>query len=275
MQKLKPSNLEIGSKLVNEIICPHCGKAFKVDESGYADILKQVRDADFDRQLHERLELAEQDKRNAVELAEAKVANDLQKSVATKDGEIQELKARLEAGEVARKLAVAEAMGTVEKQRDALANELEQVKRDKLAAANLADSKLQNELQKAAVASATEIQELRAKLEASDVQRQLAVSEALASVEKQRDALANELEQTRRESQSASDLAAARLVSEVQKTTSAKDTEIQDLRAKAAALEIAKKIAVSEAIVAVEKERDEFKSNLNLAVLGACPNFCV
>ncbi len=58
---------------MHEIICPHCGKAFKIDEAGYADILKQVRDGEFEQQLHERLALAEQDKRNAVELAETKV----------------------------------------------------------------------------------------------------------------------------------------------------------------------------------------------------------
>lgn len=116
---------------MHEIICPHCGKAFKIDEAGYADILKQVRDSDFDKQLHERLELAEQEKRNAVELAEAKIANELQKTSSAKDAEIQELKARLDAGEVARQLAVAEALSAVEKERDALANELEQTKRDK------------------------------------------------------------------------------------------------------------------------------------------------
>ena len=44
---------------MHEIICPHCRKAFKIDEAGYADILKQVRDSDFEKQLHERLELAE------------------------------------------------------------------------------------------------------------------------------------------------------------------------------------------------------------------------
>lgn len=49
---------------MHEIICPHCKKAFKIDEAGYADILKQVRDSDFEQQLHERLELADQDKRN-------------------------------------------------------------------------------------------------------------------------------------------------------------------------------------------------------------------
>jgi hypothetical protein len=44
---------------MNEIICPHCHKAFKVDEAGYADILKQVRDHQFEEELHNRLALAE------------------------------------------------------------------------------------------------------------------------------------------------------------------------------------------------------------------------
>jgi len=60
---------------MHEIICPHCSKAFKIDEAGYADILKQVRDGEFEQQLHERLEMAEQDKRNAIALAEAKLLN--------------------------------------------------------------------------------------------------------------------------------------------------------------------------------------------------------
>ena len=59
---------------MHEIICPHCDKAFKVDESGYAEILKQVRDGDFEKQLHERLELAEREKQTAVELAKAGLA---------------------------------------------------------------------------------------------------------------------------------------------------------------------------------------------------------
>ena len=91
---------------MHEITCPHCNKAFKIDEAGYADILKQVRDGAFDQQLHERLELAEQDKRNAVELAQAKVAGEMQKSAVAKDSEIQTLKAKLDAGGLARKLAL-------------------------------------------------------------------------------------------------------------------------------------------------------------------------
>ena len=43
---------------MTKISCPHCGKAFKIDKAGYADILKQVRDKEFDAQLHKRLELS-------------------------------------------------------------------------------------------------------------------------------------------------------------------------------------------------------------------------
>ena len=148
---------------MHEIICPHCSKAFKIDEAGYADILKQVRDGAFEQQLHERLELAEQDKRNAVELAQAKVG-----------GEIQELKARLDAAEVARKLAVTEALSAVQKERDALANELEQAKRDRVAAAELAEAKLVSGLQKAAADKDAEIQGLKNGLARAELEKQLA-----------------------------------------------------------------------------------------------------
>ncbi|KRH78440.1 hypothetical protein FERRO_14270 [Ferrovum sp. JA12] len=179
---------------MHEIICPHCGKAFKIDEAGYADILKQVRDSDFERQLHERLELAEQDKRNAVELAQAKIANELQKAVSDKDAVIQELKSKIDAGEVARQLAVAQALSAVEKERDALANELEQAKHDKHTASKLAEAKLLNELQKTAATKEAEIQELKAKLDASNIAQKLAITEAVSSVEKERDELKNGLQ---------------------------------------------------------------------------------
>ena len=186
---------------MHEIICPHCGKAFKIDEAGYADILKQVRDSAFEKQLHERLELAEQDKRNAVELAQTRVANELQKAAAAKDSEIQELKSKLDAGDVARKLAVNEALSVVEKERDSLANELAQAKNDKQAASELAEAKRANELQKAAAAKEAEIQGLKAKLDANEVAQRLAVTEAVSAVEKERDGLKSGLERAELEKQ--------------------------------------------------------------------------
>ncbi len=110
---------------MHEIKCPHCGKAFNIDEAGYAEILNQVRDEAFDKALHERLELAEQEKKNAVELAQAKVAAELKDAASTKDAEIERLKADLDKADVTSKLALKEALGEVEKERDDLKRSLD------------------------------------------------------------------------------------------------------------------------------------------------------
>ncbi|MFC5337714.1 DUF2130 domain-containing protein [Leucobacter denitrificans] len=186
---------------MREIKCPHCGKAFTVDEAGYADILKQVRDAEFEQQLHERLELADQEKQSALEIERANAAAKLQQAAAAKDAEIQQLKSALEAGETSQKLAVAEALGEVEKQRDGLQNELAQLKRDQAAAAQLAESKLEAEVQRVAAEKNAEVQELKSKLESIGLNQQLAITEAVGVVEKQRDEFKNGLERAELEKQ--------------------------------------------------------------------------
>ena len=211
---------------MHEIICPHCNKAFKIDEAGYADILKQVRDGAFEQQLHDRLELAEQDKRNAVELAQAQVASQMQKSAVAKDSEIQALKAKLDAGEVARKLAVTEALSDVQKERDALANELAQAKRDKLAATELAEAKLASGLQNAAATKDAEIQGLKAKLDATEVMQKLAITEALNGLERERDELKNGLARAELEKQ----LAEQALKDKYQTQIKDRDDQIERLR---------------------------------------------
>ena len=172
---------------MHEIICPHCDKAFKVDESGYADILKQVRDGDFERQLHERLEWAEREKQNAVELAKAAVSSDLQKTAAAKDAEIQELKSKLEASHVTQKLAVTEALSPLEKERDTLANALAQAERERKASSELAGVLLASELHKVSSAKEEEIRELKAELQGFALEKKLAVTEAVGTVERERD----------------------------------------------------------------------------------------
>lgn len=138
---------------MNEIKCPHCKKAFKIDEAGYADILKQVRDGEFTRELHERLEMAERDKASAVKLAEETTKNVLQAEVARRDSELAEIKAqrdaavnelkaekdaeiarlqaRVDSAETEKKLAVSEAVGKVEKERDGLSNKLSTIDMEK------------------------------------------------------------------------------------------------------------------------------------------------
>jgi hypothetical protein len=132
---------------MNEIICPSCKKAFKVDEAGFADILKQVRDHQFEEELVKRLNLAEKDKESAVKLAEANLRNSLQEDLAKKDKEIIELKAKnekelaeklankeaeisqikakLDNAELQKKLSVTEAVQKIERERDSLASNLQ------------------------------------------------------------------------------------------------------------------------------------------------------
>jgi len=146
---------------MNEIICPHCHKAFKVDDAGYAAILKQVRDTDFEQQIHDRLELAEQQKASAIELATANLRMALQGDSAKKDGEISELKEKLKAGEIAQKLAVNEATSPKD----------------------------------------TEIEQLKAKLTTIEIAQKLAITEAVDVVRQERDALKNSLEKAALEKQ--------------------------------------------------------------------------
>ena len=109
---------------MNEIICPHCKKVFKVDEAGFADILKQVRDHEFEKELCEREETLKKDKENAVKLAEANITNTLQKDIAKKDTELAELKSKINNTELEKKLAVTEAVTKVEKERDSFIAEI-------------------------------------------------------------------------------------------------------------------------------------------------------
>ncbi|RZO05354.1 MAG: DUF2130 domain-containing protein, partial [Synechococcus sp. MED-G133] len=170
---------------MHDIICPHCSKAFKVDEAGYADILKQVRDREFEQQLSKRLALAEQEKRNAIDLA-----------MARKQTELQELEAQLRARDVKQELAVKEAVTNAEKQRDLLASELQQMRETGETAARMAETRFAKEIQTLTLQKEGELRDLRAQLEASGIQTKLAVTEALSGVEKERDELRNSLSQS-------------------------------------------------------------------------------
>jgi hypothetical protein len=127
---------------MNEIKCPQCGNVFKVDEAGYADIVKQVRDNEFAKEIHDREELLKADKASAVKLVEEQTKNALTRELSQKDVEIASLKAeknlaiselksqkdmevsdlktQIRCTESDMKLAVTEAVNKVEKERDEL-----------------------------------------------------------------------------------------------------------------------------------------------------------
>jgi len=105
---------------MNEIICPNCKKAFKIDEAGFADILKQVRDSQFNEEIQKQLNLANKEKESAVKLAEANVRNELER-----------VKALLSNAELEKKLAVTEATQKIEKERNDLLNDVKNKETEK------------------------------------------------------------------------------------------------------------------------------------------------
>ena len=142
---------------MHEISCPHCNKAFQIDEAGYASILKQVRDETFESEIANRLQLAEDDKRNAVELAESKAANAAQDDAVKKDKEIQQLRAQLDSVATKQELAVTKAVTDLKSKRD------------------------------------VEVAELKAVIASRDTSEALAIAQAVGTVEKQRDQLQADL----------------------------------------------------------------------------------
>lgn len=126
--------------------CPNCKEVFKVDDSVYTDIVKQVRDKQFNEELKSRLAIAENEKNNAVELAESKLESALLKQLADKNKEISDLKLKskselvdevskkekrirqlqstIDNAEIQKKLEVSSALNSLEKERDQLINDL-------------------------------------------------------------------------------------------------------------------------------------------------------
>lgn len=222
---------------MNEIICPNCKKVFKVDEAGFADILKQVRDRQFEEELQKRLNLAEKEKEDAVKLAEANLRNSLQESLAKKDKEITELKSKnelelseklakkesdiaelkskIDKAEIDNKLTVSEALKKIEKERDSLANDLKNKETEKEDAVKLAEANLKNSLQESLAKKDTEIAQLTAN---------------------------NELE--------------------LSKKLAEKECTITELKAQKDKSDIERKLSVAEAIKNIEKERDELANKL-------------
>ena len=83
---------------MKEVTCPHCEKVFEMDAAGYADIAKQIKDSEFNKELETRLKDAEKIHAKEIELAEIKVTEEMNKQFSDKEMEIEKLKSELKAG---------------------------------------------------------------------------------------------------------------------------------------------------------------------------------
>ena len=131
---------------MNEIICPHCDKAFKVDETGYAHILKQVRDSEFEKHLSERIGQIEADKTAALQLAKKDSEVTLGTLKASKDAEIAQLNFKIKENEQSLKLAVIQAVKEIEQERDNLKNNLQRTQLERQNAENLLRDKYETQI---------------------------------------------------------------------------------------------------------------------------------
>jgi len=109
---------------MNEIKCPNCGKVFKIDETSYESILKQVRDEEFNKQISEREKQYENEKANEIKLAEAHIKEKLQEELSKKNAEIMELKSKIDLNDANNKLEISKAISEKEQKISELSNEL-------------------------------------------------------------------------------------------------------------------------------------------------------
>lgn len=150
---------------MNEIKCPHCGGMFTIDEAGFAAILKQVRDAEFDKEVRRHEQLMASEKQQAVQLAVAEALAKAQGDAAQKEARIAELEARLQAEQ-----------------------------RERESQQRLAHAERERALADAAAAKDARIVELEQRVEAQgrafEAEKKLAVEQARSALERERDALA-------------------------------------------------------------------------------------
>lgn len=246
---------------MNEIKCPHCGKVFQVDKRGFADILRQVRTAEFDKEIAQREGMLQEQNAQAVKLAVAKAQQDAQAETAQRDARIAELETRLAAEK--REREQAEKSSQIEH-----ANELEAALAKKQAEivqlqADVkklsADHDAQNRIAKA---------EHERLLSDATAQRDAEIAALRQQISSQESAFKQQLEsQVQQYSQKiAADKAeSARVAAEesakLQQTIVAQK---QQLESQTQQFRAEKELAVSEARAAAERQRDELAAQVKL-----------
>ena len=225
---------------MNELKCPHCGQVFQVDESGYADLVRQVRDDRFAAELHERAEAMEREREQAVQLVRSEAEGLRRQAVAERDARIAELQAKLEASAGERDLAAQKAAAEARRESERSAADLQR-----------------------------EVDQLKAELKRQEDAACLAVTDAKASLRDDLAARDGQIAQLKAELDAAADArnlavsaAEAKAREEAQRALAAAQRETTELRSQLREQEGSAKLRLNEAVAAVERERDEARSEL-------------
>lgn len=246
---------------MNEIKCPHCGKVFQVDERGFADILRQVRTAEFDKEIAQRESMLQEQNAQAVKLAVAKAQQDAQAQAAQRDARIAELETRLAAEK--REREQAEKSSQLEH-----ANELEAA----LAKKQVEIAQLQADVKKLSADHDAENRIAKAEherlLSDATAQRDAEIAALRQQISSQESAFKQQLEsQVQHYSQkmaadkAESARAAAEESAKLQQTIAAQKQQIESQTQQ---FKAEKELAVSEARAAAERQRDELAAQVKL-----------
>ena len=198
-----------------EITCPNCHKTFTISEEEYKSIRAQLRDQEFVAALHEREQVFEQSKLDAVKLAEAAVTQDLQQVISEKAAEISSLKAQLATKTTESELAVKNAVADKEKQIAELAAKIEAAVEAKSAAVNEVVAQKDTEISRLQGQISNKESEYKLKLQEEVAQKEAEIARLNAQIE------ANKTEQ---------ELAVQKAVSEKTGELTQKDLEIEKLK---------------------------------------------
>ena len=113
---------------MNEIKCPECGSTIKIDEDNYSNIIKQVRDKEFEDEMSKRLELLSKDKQKSIDLAIQNMRLQMQEVELVNEKKMQRLQSQLSAAQTEKTIAINQIKHTFEKERDSLSYLLEKTK---------------------------------------------------------------------------------------------------------------------------------------------------
>lgn len=215
---------------MNEIKCPHCGQVFTIDESGYAALLQQVRDAEFQKEVSAREQLLAAQQEQAVQLAKTETQRQMADAQAADKARIAQLEqaaaAREQQATAERDLAVREAQDAAAKQLEELRLQLAQVQAASKMAEQQAQAAKEAAVQEARAQAEKERDALAGRLQQAQAQQQLQLQQAQsqqqlelaqvrAMLEKERDALAAQVKLAQAEKEQVQAAAQAQLAAEL------------------------------------------------------------
>ena len=229
---------------MNELRCPRCGQVFQVDESGYADLLRQVRDDRFEAELKERAEALGREHELAERNAVAEAQKEAERSASELRREIDRLQAELKRSGDAAAIAAADARQPLQDDLAERDREIASLKArlDGAAAARelavrAAEAKSREDAQAKIAKAQSEAADLRSRLSEQKAESELALARAVSSAERERDEAKSALAQERavRDSKEQQVAAAHELeLEQVRRESEAlvryKDEEIERLR---------------------------------------------